>query len=95
MVALARECPRVPTQRGCYERLFAKTLRCEAGPVRAAERSAGRRGGQLGEHGGLPLERLPVALEGVAVGQLAGVEVAGMRPVVVLPASASSCRCEC
>jgi hypothetical protein len=57
----------------------------EVREVRAAERSAGRRGGQLGEHRGLPLERLLVAVEGIAVGQLAGVEVADMRPVGVLP----------
>jgi hypothetical protein len=56
-----------------------------ARPVRAAERSAGRRGGQPGEHRGLPLERLLLAVEGIAVGQLAGVEVADMRPVGVLP----------
>ncbi len=47
--------------------------------------SAGRRGGQLREHGGLPLKRLMVAVEGITVGQLAGVEVADMRPVGVLP----------
>jgi hypothetical protein len=58
---------------------------CGARPVRAAERSAGRRGGQPGEHRGLPLERLLLAVEGIAVGQLAGVEVADMRPVGVLP----------
>jgi RNA polymerase sigma-70 factor (ECF subfamily) len=55
--------------------------RSGARPFHAAERSAGRRGGQLGEHRGLPLERLLVAVEGIAVGQLAGVEVADMRPV--------------
>jgi hypothetical protein len=55
-------------------------------PVReAAEPSASRRGGQLGEHRGLPLERLLVAVEGIAVGQLAGVDVADMRPLGVLP----------
>jgi hypothetical protein len=40
--------------------------------ARAAERSAGRRGGELGEYRGLALERLLVAVEGIAVGQLAG-----------------------
>src|SRR5438034_672435 len=53
--------------------------------ARAVERSAGRRGGQLGEQRGLPLERLLGSVEGIAVGQLAGVEVADMRPVGVLP----------
>jgi hypothetical protein len=43
--------------------------------VRAAERSAGRRGSEFGEHRGLALERLLVAVEGIAVGQLAGVLV--------------------
>src|SRR4029453_4584191 len=62
-----------------------KSSSFEVKEVRASERSAGRRGGQLGEHRGLPLERLLVAVEGIAVGQLAGVEVADMRPVVVLP----------
>src|SRR4029453_11112912 len=49
--------------------------------ARAGERSAGRRGRPAGEHRGLPLERLLVAVEGIAVGQLAGVEEADMRPV--------------
>src|SRR5262249_9741704 len=48
-------------------------------------RSAGRRGCQGGEHRGLLLQRLLVAVEGIAVGQLAGVEVADMRPVGVVP----------
>src|SRR4249919_1601643 len=42
--------------------------------ARPAEGLAGRHGGQLGEHRGLALERLLVAVEGIAVGQLAGVE---------------------
>jgi hypothetical protein len=45
----------------------------------ADERSAGRRSGQRREHRGLPLKRLLVAVEDIAVGQLAGVEVADMR----------------
>jgi hypothetical protein len=49
-----------------------------ARPVRAAERSASGRSGQRGEHRGLPLERLLV-VEGIAVGQLLGVEVADMQ----------------
>src|SRR5262249_28593272 len=49
------------------------------------ECSAGRGGGQLGEHRGLPLERLLMAVEGIAVGELTGIEVAHVCPIVVLP----------
>jgi hypothetical protein len=45
-----------------------------------AEARAGSRDGQLLEHRGLPLERLLLAFEGMAVGQLAWVEVTEMSP---------------
>src|SRR5262249_47515743 len=57
-------------------------------PATLAERpspSAGSGGCHRGERRGLSLERLLLALEGIAVGQLSGGEVSAMRPVGVLP----------
>src|SRR5690349_1092616 len=68
-----------------------RSCRCMADE--RAWRGGIERGGQLphlhrvevmgdgGEHRGLALERLLMAVERIAIGQLAGIEVADMRPV--------------
>ena len=58
---------------------------CGPSDWRIAERSARRRGGQLPEHGGLLRKRLLLSVEGIALGQLARVEISDMHPLGVLP----------